>query len=210
MTAEERKQQTEDLLTNLRIPTFPDLPALEEESEVKLRTAQEIAARIIILSYLNCAAKDQRLGPVIINFLTEQHLWESVSDEEKDLFEKTEPYDDENITVISWRVEAIWLLMWVINKVDLLELPVEEADPDNIIKHIPSFLESTEDFIWSATIRPKSEIMDQADLIFRINWAIQETAPEDLIDAELNPSVAYERYFAINWVTNMREEWDNV
>lgn len=61
-TAEQRKKETEKLLRSLNIPYIDHLPLIEEESEVKVRTAKEIAERILILVYLAYVAevRDER------------------------------------------------------------------------------------------------------------------------------------------------------
>ena len=51
-TAEQRKKHTEKYLKSLNIPFIDHLPLIEEESEVKIRDAKEIAERILILVYL--------------------------------------------------------------------------------------------------------------------------------------------------------------
>jgi len=207
MTASERKRHTEDFLSKLGVPVFDNLPPLEEENDITLRTSQEIAERILILSYLNCMAFDPDLRNSITDFLKEEGLWEKISPQEKSLFEKSELNDDD-ITIIAERAESIWLLMWTINKSNLLDFPGEEVNFNVIFEHLPPFMNSTEDFVTSATIRPTSEILDQADLLFRINWAFYQTQTNNLNIIELNQSIVFERYFAINWVINLRSTWD--
>lgn len=67
-------------------------------------------------------------------------------------------------------------------------------------------------FRQNAKIRSKKEILDQADLILRLNWACvsarvkNETAP-----GGLNSSVVYERHYALNWLIKyMNQDWDSV
>ena len=52
MTAVERKQNSERLLKSLNIPFIDHLPLIEEDDEAKIRTPQEIASRILVLTYL--------------------------------------------------------------------------------------------------------------------------------------------------------------
>ncbi|MBO9702444.1 MAG: DUF4272 domain-containing protein [Sporocytophaga sp.] len=207
MTASERKKRTEDFLCSHGLPVFDNLPPLEEEKDITLRTPQEIAERILILSYLNCTAFDPNLRNSIIDFLKEEGLWAKISPQEKILFEKPE-LDDEDITIIAWRAEAIWLLLWTINKADQLIFSNEEVNFNAIFEQLPSFMNSTEDFVTSATMRPTAEILDKADLLFRINWAFYQAQTNKLNIIELNEGIVFERYFAINWVINLRSNWD--
>ncbi|MBT1700279.1 DUF4272 domain-containing protein [Fulvivirgaceae bacterium PWU4] len=168
MTALERKQKTEALLKESGIPYIDHLPTVEEEFEVRLRTPEEIAKRILILTYLNYAAEEDSKQD-IIDFLKTERLWDSVSGEEKLLFEKDRLTDQDKIN-ISWRSESIWALLWTINKVDQLDLPTDEVNIADIVDRLPEFMNSSVDFIKSSTIRSVSEILDQSDLIYRLHW----------------------------------------
>jgi hypothetical protein len=208
MTSLERKKKSEELLLSLGITLSDDLPLIEEENTVTLRSAREVAERILILSYLNSAASDPSLRQQMMMFLIQEGLWDKTSAEEKALFHIT-PLAEEQLTGMLWRTESIWLLLWVIRKIDLLNLPEKEATPHDIFPHLPGFLEPTEDFIRTATMRNVAEILDQSDFIFRLNWALHERSKQGQNTLPMHPHVAYERYFAINWVTRTRETWDD-
>jgi hypothetical protein len=207
MSAIERKLQVENLLKELDVFLHDDLPPLEEDSNVTLREPREIAKRIIILTYLNCSAEDDVLRKEIVHFLQTDGVWDAASQEEKMLF--TKPIlTDQDVAKIYWRSEAIWLLLWTINKVDILNLPIEDVNIPAMFSRLPAFMTSSNDFIDSATTRSVSEIMDQSDLTFRLNWAAREAHLNGSQDFKFNPGILYERYHAINWVTRMENEWD--
>ena len=88
MTAVERKQNTERLLKSLNIPFIDHLPLIEEEHEAKIRTPQEIAQRILVLTYLNYVSEEPEHRDKVIDFLKEQDLWNSVSNDEKNCSQK--------------------------------------------------------------------------------------------------------------------------
>jgi len=208
MTAAERKSQTEQLLKSIHIPYIEHLPLIEEESEARVRTPQEIAKRILVLTYLNYVSEEPQDRSKVIAFLKEQKLWDAVSNEERKLFSK-ELTDQERIN-ISWRTEAIWLLLWTINKVDKLELPVEEVSTSEIFDRLPDFMEDTKEFIQSATCRTIAEILDLSDLTYRLHWATRHTELNGLQSLNLNSSVVQERHYAINWVTYYADDWDEI
>ncbi|GAL87480.1 hypothetical protein CHU_2548 [Sporocytophaga myxococcoides] len=207
MTASERKKLTENFLSSHGLPVFDNWPPLEEENDITLKTPQEIAERILILSYLNCTAFDPGLRNKIIGFLHEEGLWDKISLQEKLLFEKSE-FNDDEIAIIAWRAESIWILLWSINKSNQLNFPPEEVNFNTIFEHLPPFLNNAEDFITSATLRHATEILDQADLLFRLNWTFYQAHTNNLDIPELNQGIVFERYFAINWVINFRKTWD--
>jgi hypothetical protein len=206
MTAIERKEYSEKILATLGITLRDELPPIEEESAVILRTPQEIAQRILILSYLNCVATDPSLRQEVMIFLIHEKLWNHVTEGEKELFHKTELSEGELSTIL-WRAESIWLLLWTIGKLEDLQLPSEEVDLQDIFPLLPGFLEPTKSFIQTANMRSASEILDQADFIFRLNWALREADMNGTPSTVFNASVAYERYFSINWVLGTRGEW---
>jgi len=203
MTALERKELTEKFLTTLGIPVYEELPAIEEESDIQLRSVQEIAARIMILTYLNCIATEAELQPVIFEYLQTGGLWVKVSPQEKKLFKQPSLTEEEKDLIAS-RAECIWLLLWAINKVDRLTLPTKEADVDVLFTLLPPFMEDPSQYIAAASLRSASDILTEADFIFRLYWAMSKTTLEGL-----NDRVAFERFFTINWITGARKEWDD-
>lgn len=209
-TAEQRKKETEKLLKSLSIPYIEHLPLLEEENDIKMRTAKEIAERILILTYLNYVSEVPDEKEKVIDFLRTNSLWDKVSTNERELLKKEQLLEQEAVN-ISWRSEAIWLLLWTINKVDKLELPTEQVGVSEIMSRLPEFLVAPKEFIENATIRPSTEILDISDLTYRLHWAAREAdLNSQRIPANLSLSVIMERHYAINWVTYYADEWDEV
>lgn len=209
-TAEQRKKQTEKYLKSLNIPFIDHLPLIEEENEVRIRTAEEIAERILILVYLAYVSEVPDERGNVIDFLKTNLLWDKVSPGEKELFQKEELTDQE-IANISWRSEGVWLLLWTINKVDKLELPTEQVEIPEIVSRLPEFLTAPSDFIKNGIIRPITEILDQSDLIYRLHWATRNAALNNQsMPANLDLSIIMERHYAINWVTFYADEWDDI
>jgi hypothetical protein len=209
MTAIERKRKTEKLLKELGVPFIDHLPTVEEENEVRLRTPSDIARRLLCLTYLCYAIEDEDSKADVVDFLKKEKLWDSVSNAEQELFIKKQVTDQERVN-ISWRSEAIWFLLWTIEKVDELDLPNEEVNIGEIIGRLPELMKPTKDFIESATIRPVGEILDQSDLIYRLHWATRQSQLQNSDDLDLNPSIVEERHYAINWVTYYADNWDDI
>jgi len=207
-TARARKLETEKYLTSLGIPFIDHLPLIVEESEVKLRTPQEIAKRILVLAYLVYAAHHPDDNKKVSTFLKQQGLWDSVSDEEIDLFQND--LSDRDQRILSWRVEAICLLLWTINKVDKLELPLEQVDVPKMMGLLPDFMADTNEFIETATLRTASEILDMSDLTYRLHWAARERDFGRIESPDLDSGILEERHYAINWVTYDNDNWDDI
>lgn len=210
MTQQERSNRTEKILRELNIPINPSLPLIEDESEIHIRKASDIAKRILILTYLNIIADDEVAKQEIIEFLKNESLWDFLSGEEKSLLAKEKLTVKDKVN-LSWRSEAIWILLWAIKKVDILQLPTEECNVADILNLLPSFFEPTKEFIYTAHIRESSEILDMSDFIYRLHWAVRDSKLKGQdIPNGMNAGVIYERHYAINWITCYEDDWDEI
>lgn len=208
--AEQRKKRTERYLKSKNIPFIEHLPLIEEESEVKIRTAPEIATRILILVYVAFVSEVPDERENVIDFLKEHLLWDKVSPEEKALLLKKE-WTEQEVINASWRSEAVWLLLWCIQKVDELALPIAHAEVNEIMLRIPEFFTDPTTFIETAKVRSTAELLDASDLLYRIHWATRNAGLNNKpMPAKLDPSVVMERHYAINWVTFYADEWDEI
>jgi hypothetical protein len=201
MTSIQRKENSEALLATLGITLNDQLPLIEETA-LSLRSPQEIAQRILIITYLNCVATDPSLQQEVMMFLIREKLWDHATDTEKALFHKPQ-LTDEDIDNIYWRKESIWMLLWVIGEVDEAGLPDKEVEIYEIFPLLPGFFDATGDYVRNASMRDDEEILSQNDFAFRLSWAL---SIEKLIPTiPLNESVAHERSFSMRWVTGMGE-----
>ena len=100
-------------------------------------------------------------------------------------------------------------MLWTISKFDKIELPTEDIQIPDIIEYLPNFMDDTKEYIKSAKLRSKSDILDYTDLIYRLHWAVRNEELERKI--ELNPSATMERHYAITWITNYEGlKWDEI
>ncbi len=207
MTATERKHHSEQKLKSLGIVLSSDLPPLESEAELTLKSPQQIARRILIFAYLNCVAFDPSLQQEVMVFLIREKLWDEASSVEKALFHKPQLSEDETAE-IQWRSESIWLMLWAINEVDILELRTKEINPEEIFALLPGFFENTEQFIQTADTRNSADILDEGDFTFRLSWAIREAEERGETIPGINAFVAYQRYVSLNWIMNITEHFE--
>ena len=203
MTADERKKKTEALLKEKGIPFIDWLPLTESEDEVEPRSLREIGERILCLFCLagtaNCEGDDS-----FVRYLREFDLWKSLSKEEK-LYLSNPTYETQAHINATWRLEALYLLVWAVEIVPELPFPTGQASVDEFIDQLPSSDVDPTEFINGLRLRPISEIMDASDLIYRLHWAVRHYGSSLDIDG----GVVQERHHAINWLTNYdREKWD--
>jgi hypothetical protein len=210
MSPEERKTKTETALQNLGIPTNSWLPLTEDEHDVRLRTPIEIAKRCVILARLVCLACDECSREEILEYFEDYSLMDSVSEEEKNLLGKDSLEKNEKIE-LSWKAEAIWLLLWAIKKIEELKLPTETCDVLMLVDKLPKQCDDPTTFFRTSSLRMSNEILDMSDMLYRLHWASRDAyLNEKDAPANLHEGVIMERHCAINWITYYADNWDDI
>lgn len=206
-----RKLTSENILKSKGIKININLPCIENESETTIRQPKEIAQRVTVLAITNLVAFNTFSADEGIRYLKEYKLWDFVTPGEKDFL--TNPTVEKK-TVETWKCEGIWTLMWALNKIDNLGFPNMLCNLGNISpENYPIGKDKNpNDFIDSVNItRPKQEILDVNDLYYRFEWACVDARINGREVNEINPSVVYERHYALNWlISYMGQEWDDV
>jgi hypothetical protein len=67
-------------------------------------------------------------------------------------------------------------------------------------------------FVADATLRPVAEVLDEADLIYRYDWAVVDARINNKpVPLGVDPGVVQERHYALNWLIGyMDQDWDDV
>jgi hypothetical protein len=114
----------------------------------------------------------------------------------------------------TWKCEGIYTLMWVLNYIDNLAFPNVLCDLNAIpYENYPVGPDKNpNDFINSITTsRSKEELLDMADLYYRLDWACVDARINQRNIEEVNPSIVYERHYTLNWLIQFRnQDWDDV
>ena len=207
--SESRKIETNKYLESKGIPICEHLPLVENSQEVILRKPSEIATRIMILTGIIDTAFDEDRKE-IVSWLKEINLWEGVSKSEKEYLTKKSLTKEDKIAA-SWRTEAVNVLFWSLGMVDKLNEPIEECDLTKAYEGTKEKYGALHNFIKQSEIRSTEEILDQTDLIYRIHWAVRDAGLNSRpYPNGYNPSVVYERHYALNWITCYQEDWDDI
>ena len=218
MESENRKQQSIDILKKSNIPYIEHLPRIESSFDIKPRTIEEIARRALaclmaiqVACDINTNSEVEHSRQAFKERLKIYSVENELTEAEKVIFDGV-PTQQEAINM-AWKYEAYWVLIWALGFVDELEYPSDICDCQYAINVVISCNDLNE-FLQEAKLRNIHEILDEADLIYRYNWACvnarlkKEEAPEDL-----NSSVVYERHWALNWLIGKdthNDEWDFV
>ena len=176
----------------------------------KIKTPQKVAKRVLVLIGVFQAATG-RNKETLISLLKENQLWPEVTEIEKRFLESSDEDSKFISTQYSWRAEAVYILLWTLNRFDFQEIPKNESNLDQI-----SDLLKEDDFfkkiaVSNAQFRSVDEINNKLDEIQKINWEIRDAlinkkeSPNDY-----HPSIIYEWHYALNWLTKPDEEWDSI
>lgn len=207
----ERKQKNIAFVQQLGLKTIDHLPVIVSETEVQVRGAEEIAYRAVCLAITNLVAFDSITADRALQMIREFNLEGKITPDELTFLNN--PIAQAK-TQMTWRCEAIWTLCWALGIVDQLGPANELADLNKIPKdNYPIVPKShPKEFVLKHTkVRSAEEILDQNDLYYRLNWACVDARINNREITAVNPSICYERQYALNWlITYMDQAWDDV
>jgi hypothetical protein len=206
----ERRTKSEDFCKSKNIPVYsnPNSLFVDSESNVTIRTKDEVVDRALALCYLGL--KSEGLEQEQLDKMDKEfNITEKLTEEEK-LYAKSNQPTEQQKTNANWRYESLHILLWSLGYIDTLSYPNEMCNVGNDVKIIYELKEKK--FRQNSKLRTKKEILDQADLILRLNWAcVNARVKNEQAPSELNSSVVYERHYSLNWLIRfMNQDWDNV
>ncbi len=207
----QRKFNSEEILHQHQVKINRNLPSIESEEQTTIRTPEEIARRVSILAFTNLVAFGNINSEQATGYLKKYGLWDYVTPKERDFL--ADPTDQKK-SHETWKCEDIWVLMWALNKVDQIPFPKTLCSLTDIpMSEYPVGQEiNTADFVKNMnSSRSKKEILDAADLYYRYSWACVDARIKGMPIDTINPSVVYERHYALNWLINyMGQDWDDI
>lgn len=216
--AQMRKKRSIEILKAHNVPYIQHLPVIETANNVKIRTVEEIAQRAVtclLAIQVACDAagapgnfKKSRkfFGEKLIEFGLEGFL----TQKEQKIFKGK--CNNQDFVSMTWKYEAYWILLWALGIVEQLDYPSEACDCEFAI-HAVADCNNMNDFMKKVKLRDISEILDEADLIFRYDWAcVDARIHDEEAPAGLDPDVVYERHCGLNWLIDVdgANDWDNV
>jgi len=203
-----RKEKSIAKLNQQKIPVIQHLPVIEDSNTAKKRTKEEIAHRAIALCIV--AVKGEGLDQVTVEGLVKRYDAQSFFTPGEEKFIKNPTPAQKDRIKFSWQYEDYWVMLWALGYIDTLDYPNKACDVQKAVKFFHD--NSTEEFMAKANLRSLSEILDEADLIYRYDWAVvnarvkKQDAP-----VGLDEGVVTERHYALNWLIGyMDQDWDDV
>src|SRR5262249_39190586 len=109
----------------------------------------------------------------------------------------------------AWGYENVHVSLWALGYLPELKPPDQIADVPHEARLIRE--RGPGGFVKGAKLRPLPEILDQADLYYRIHWAVTELRVNGKQSDRANPEIVMERHRALNWLIRyMNQSWDDV
>ena len=215
-TAAQRREGNIAFLKSKNIPVLESLPMIEAYDETILRSRDDIAKRaialLIVAVYAECIGAD-------MNFMESQALQNNLKNrfEAHQFFTAKETFflladsPDKHIAIqFSWQYECLNVMLWALGFIDNLTFPDDICDVPKIAGILNRY-ETFDSFLSASAMRDKEEILDEADLIYRYNWACVDARINARDMDSLNSGVVLERHRALNWLIGYcDQDWDDV
>lgn len=211
LNPEERKIASEACLSKRGIAINQFLPLIESEDETRLRSPDELLRRLVALWAVSGTAflKDD---PHFRDYVesTGTQSWLSAKERK---FLVNDARSERDYIAFSWRLEALYFLVWCGGLVDQIDLPVDESSIGAIAHLFPDNMEAPDKLASALRMRGKAEILDWADKLYRLHWAVRDArlngkpGPKGIIGGAVQ-----EWHYAVNWITCYADEddWDEV
>ena len=185
---------------------------------IRLLAAEAIvgaAALLIVALYSECRVgehmsyEDARkfVAPILADYGAEEYF----SPEEKNYLDNPDSTEKEQIQ-FAWQYENLWVMEWALGLTDDLFWPDRICDVPasaRLMQNHPTM----EALLAAAKLRPRKELLDQADLIYRLHWACVDARVMGMpAPQELEEGVVMERHRALFWLAGCDEMcgWDDV
>jgi hypothetical protein len=208
---QQRKLSTIATLHAWGVHTIDHLPELPADPEVRLPAIGDIIDRMASLLAVAVRSESVRADePMSVDEIaaTLPRAVRALTPIESAFLDNAEP-NDQRLTNMLWRYECVPVLLWTLGL--QLELP-----PPNGICDVPQVTAAVlttnlDDLEARGWRRDVGEILDQADLMYRLHWALRNAQltgqqPPDGIDA----SVVIERRWALHWLLDPSMPWDEI
>ena len=205
-----RRAKSEAYCQLHKIPVYHNPHAFftDPAEAVTFRTTDEMIDRLYALCYIGLkseAMPEKDFYPLGGKW----HIMDRLSPKERKYVLAAKPTDQQKSDAM-WKYEDMHVLLWALGLVDSLDYPDHQCDVKNDIRLFFSIPESA----LRQKMRPRSrkEILDQADLILRLDWAcVDARMKKQPAPAGLNGDVVYERHYVLNWlITDGGQAWDDV
>lgn len=184
------------------------VPAIADYNEPYNRTAEEVAIRSIILHCVAAVGYEVDPHPTI-DWLKDQSIWRSVSPKEQVFLSDTNPSDKDRSDA-RWRQEAQWALLWMIQRIESIGLPIQTCNTARLVDEImPALGDPIDSFVSTAELRPPNQLLAEDDRVYDLHCYARQASRDGEMPVDLVYDVLFQRHYAFEWL-NGNNEWDDV
>ena len=185
-------------LAQLGVSITDVAPKFNSSAELQLKSASEVAVRLLILSYLIGVYYDVDSKDLVLN-LKKYKLYNDLTEDEKELIGKT-LYDEQDFIDAGWLQECIEILGWSLGMCNK-NLDHQNEATLSMAEYIP-VMKNPERFIDKAALINIDVIYEEYLVLHHLYHFLKK---EDhlLIDAD----IILERRRAMNWLVGVDLEW---
>ncbi len=210
----QRKLRSERILHEQGLRINPHLPCIEKASEISPPPPLEVYRRFVALTLVATSASEKGQGDpngdidtLIGGIIDERDAWGWFTERELAFLRSSDP-DPNECLQLSWRYEAALPLFWALNGGDdALPPPTDVCDVAALCAEARD-----NDGLAERELRTKSQVLDEADLIYRYHWAVRQSSLDgQATGGNPHPGVVMERHHALNWLTCHADlDWEHV
>ena len=207
---QDRRSQSEAYCKAHNIPLYanPNSLFVDPEEKVTIRPQDEVVDRALVLCYIGLKSEgleQKHLDQMDKDF----NITGKLTPNEKAYATAKHPTEQQKIDA-NWRYESLHVLLWALGYIDTLSYPDTMCNVADDVKIIYELKEKG--FRQKAKLRSKKEILDQADLILRLDWAcVNASLKNESAPGNLDKGVVFERHHSLNWLINyINQDWDNI
>lgn len=213
-----RKERSIARLKEEGVPYIEHLPSEVLDSEAVIRNPEEISRRAIALFAVALYSEvllsenlDREEALDFVRRIDESyHIMDEFTPAERAYLDNPAPEEHDRIQFL-WRYECCAVLLWALGITEL-PYPSEICDVPFIARF---FFDNQErgSVLDLGEIRGREEILDEADLTLRYDWAcVDARIKGQEAPASLDSGIVMERHYALNWLIGADDgaDWDDI
>lgn len=203
-----RMEHSVDFLVKKNVPVNKTLPFIEDVKTSQLRSPKEIVERLIGCT-TSAVAAETADRKIVDQIIADFNAYGFLTLKEK-AFVDGPLTDRQQRAQFSWRYERSWVLLWALGYVEDLSYPDSICDVPKLAGTLRG--KTFKALMAGAKPRSHQEVLDAADLIYRLDWAVVDARlNKKPTPAGLDAGVVLERHAALNWLTGyLDQDWDDI
>lgn len=216
----ERRDRSMAFLREKRVYVTPWLPLLHERSTEPGRTVEEVCRRavalLIVSLYSECRVGDHlsyEEARAFVDPIMEGYGAEETFFSPKEWAYLNDPGSTEQTQIqYAWQYENLWVMEWALGFTDDLFWPTRICDVPGTVRLLKG-CRTMEELLAAAQLRPRKELLEQADVIYRLHWACVDARVMNMPAPQgLEAGVVMERHRALFWLAGCDDMcgWDDV